>query len=270
MEPIRGKHMNTIIFYYTGTGNSLWSARLLADKLGDAKLLPLRDAYTLAAGEAEAVGFAFPVHMWGMPRPVVEFVEKVSLCPGTYLFALAVNAGQVSRTLLQMREILARRGLALAAGFDIVLPSNYIPWGGPGPVERRNARFENARAKLAEAAACISARGAGPVEKGPLWQRIIFSAIYKMTYKQVCRMDKDFWYDERCNACGICERICPAGNIVLKKDRPTWKHNCEQCLACIQWCPQEAIQFGKKTRAYERYHHPEIALPDMLVREPRP
>ena len=47
-------------------------------------------------------------------------------------------------------------------------------------------------------------------------------------------------------------------------DKPTWNHHCEQCLACIQWCPEEAIQYGKKTPQYERYHHPEIQLKDML------
>jgi ferredoxin len=256
--------MRTRIFYYTGTGNSLWSARVLAEKLGGAALLPMKSANALTASDAEAAGFVFPVHMWGIPRPVVEFIAKASLRPDAYLFALAVNAGQVSRTLVQMRELLARRGLKLAAGFSVVLPSNYIPWGGPGPLERRNARFADARAKLEEAARFIAGREPGPVERGPLWQRVVFTAIYNMTYKQVCRMDKDFWCDDRCNGCGVCERVCPAGNIELKKGRPAWKHNCEQCLACIQWCPQEAIQFGKKTPAYERYHHPEITLNDML------
>jgi len=256
--------MNTVIFYYSGTGNSLWSARQLAEKSGGARVRPMKDSEALAAGDAEAVGFVFPVHMWGVPGAVAEFVEKVALRPGTYLFAAAVNAGQVSRTLVQLREMLARRRLNLAAGFDIVLPSNYIPWGGPGPEERRAARIAAARAKLAEAAGLIANREAGPVEKGPLWQRIVFTAIYGLTFKQVHRMDRDFWCDEKCNSCGICVRVCPAGNIEMKKDRPAWKHLCQQCLACIQWCPQESIQFGKKTPAYERYHHPEITLQDML------
>ncbi|MDD8012074.1 MAG: EFR1 family ferrodoxin [Acidobacteriota bacterium] len=257
--------MKTVVFYYTGTGNSLWSARQLAEKLGGAKLLHMKCADALAAGEAEVVGFVFPVHVWGLPLPVVEFVKKLSLRPETYLFALAVNAGQVSRTLVQLQEMLARRGLKLAAGFDIVLPSNYIPWGGAAPAEKQQERFAAARARLEEAAACISAREAGPVEMGPLWQRIVFTAIYKMSFNQVHKMDKDFWCDDTCNACEICVRICPAGNIEMKKGRPAWKHQCEQCLACIQWCPQESIQFGKKTPAYERYRHPEVSLPDMIA-----
>ena len=257
--------MKTLIFYYTGTGNSLWSARLLAEGLADAKLCPMKHADTLAVGDADAVGFVFPVHMWGVPGPVMQFIEKLSLRPRVYLFALAVNAGQVSRTLIQLRGILAGRGLKLSAGFSIVLPSNYIPWGGPGPVARQNVRFDSARTKIAEAAACISGRKSGSIEKGPLWQRIVFTTIYKMTFKQVHKMDKDFWCDDKCNACGVCAQVCPAQNIELQEGKPVWQHHCEQCLACIQWCPQESIQFGKKTPTYERYHHPEVQLKDMIV-----
>ena len=257
--------MKTVIFYYSGTGNSLWSARLLAEKLGDATLLPMKQADALAAGDAEAVGFVFPVHVWGIPVPVVQFIEKLSLRPRVYLFALAVNAGQVSRTLVQLRGMLAKRGLKLAAGYSIVLPSNYIPWGGPGPAERQKKLFDGARLKITAAAECISEQRPGPVEKGPGWQRIVFTAIYKMTLKQVHKMDKDFWCDDKCNSCGVCVQVCPAGNIELKQGKPVWHHNCEQCLACIQWCPQESIQFGKKTPAYQRYHHPEITLKDILA-----
>jgi ferredoxin len=257
--------MKTAVFYYTGTGNSLWSARLLAEQLDDAKLLPMKKADVLAAGDAEAMGFVFPVHMWGIPGPVLQFLEKLVLKPDIYYFALAVNAGGVSRTLVQLREVMTMRGLKLAVGFSIVLPSNYIPWGGPGPVAKQNARFSGARAKIAEAAACIAGGRDGPIEKGPLWQRIVFTAIYKMTFKQVHKMDKDFWCDDKCNSCGICLKVCPAKNIILKSGKPAWQHGCEQCLACIHWCPQESIQYGKKTPAYERYHHPEIKLKDMMI-----
>lgn len=257
--------MKTVIFYYSGTGNSLWSARLLAEGLSNAKLCHMKQADALAAGDADAVGFVFPVHMWGVPGPVVQFIEKLSLRQETYLFALAVNAGQVSRTLIQLRGLLAGLGLKLAAGFDIVLPSNYIPWGGPGPFERRQALFAAAREKIKEAGNYIAGRQSGRIEKSPIWQRIFFTGIYKMTFKQVHKMDKDFWSDDKCNACGVCVQVCPAKNIELKKGKPVWQHRCEQCLACIQWCPQESIQFGKKTPGYERYHHPEIQLEDMIV-----
>ena len=102
------------------------------------------------------------------------------------------------------------------------------------------------------------------MEKGPLWQRILFTGIYNMSYSRVPEMDRSFWTDDKCNRCGICAKVCPADNITFTDGRPVWNKRCEQCFACLQWCPQEAIQSGKKTPKYDRYRHPEVALKDML------
>ncbi|HPT69609.1 MAG TPA: hypothetical protein PKW50_05625, partial [Syntrophomonas sp.] len=58
--------------------------------------------------------------------------------------------------------------------------------------------------------------------------------------------------------------VCPSNNIVMEDNKLVWQNHCEQCLACIEWCPQEALQYGKKTPAYKRYHHPEIKVRDLL------
>jgi len=256
--------MKTTIYYYTGTGNSLWTARTIADDIGNTDLVPMHAPRGGAAtADGDAVGLVFPVHMWGVPGLTLEFLKKMEKDPSRYYFAVAVNAGQVSRTLVQLRNLMRSYGLTLSAGYDIVLPSNYIPWGGPGPAEKLEALHRDAREKLKRIAPVIAARAAGPVEKGPLWQRIVFTALYRMTYGMVPKMDRDFWTDNKCNGCEICGRVCPVGNIVFESGKPAWQHRCEQCLACIQWCPQEAIQYGKKTPAYERYHHPEVKLKDM-------
>ncbi|WP_226377679.1 hypothetical protein [Citrifermentans bremense] len=62
----------------------------------------------------------------------------------------------------------------------------------------------------------------------------------------------------------MCERICPVSNVLLQAGKPVWHGNCEQCLACIQWCPAKCIQYGGKTKEYERYHHPEVMMRDVM------
>lgn len=261
--------MSSIIYYYTGTGNSLWTARALAEKLGDTELIPMHQMnHCLHKGSTDVVGLVFPVHMWGVPHLVRDFLRVMVKQPGAYYFAVAVNAGQVSRTLLQLKELMAQDGLTLYAGFDIELPSNYIPWGGPGPLAKQQELFCSAKEKIALASSYISDRKSGFIEKGPLWQRLIFTLIYKVTYKRMRTMDKNFNISGECSSCGICERVCPAGNILLQAEKPAWHGNCEQCLACIQWCQSKCIQYGDKTKNYERYHHPEVQVRD-VVRKPR-
>jgi len=263
--------METTICYLTGTGNSLWVARTLAQELGDAKLASIAD---WRQGNKEidlkVIGLVFPVHIWGVPYRIIQFVEELKALQPNYIFAIAVNAGQVANTLVQLKKVLKKNGLNLSAGFEITMPSNYIPWGGPGPKEKQNHRFEAAKKKISGIAAAIKGRDKAPVEKGPLWQRILFTLIYKISLPQIPKMDRKFWVDEKCNQCSICSKVCPSENITLQGGKPTWNHHCEQCFACLQWCPKEAIQYGKKTPQYERYHHPEVELKDVLRSRPSP
>ena len=260
--------MHTVIYHYTGTGNSLWTANALADKLGDTELIPMhRVNHGAHDSKADSVGLVFPVHFWGVPRLVRNFMQSMEKRPGVYYFAVAVNAGQVSRTLIQLKELMAKDGLTLAAGFDVKLPSNYIPWGGPGPEEVQRHLFNAATEKVNAAASYISSRKSGLLEKGPLWQRVLFTGLYKMTYNHLKTMDKKFQIDGACTSCRICERVCPVKNIVVQAGKPIWHGSCEQCLACIQWCPEACIQYGKKTKNYQRYHHPEVKLKDIIKAE---
>jgi ferredoxin len=257
--------LKTDLFYYTGTGNSLWTARVLAREIGDAQMIPIsRIPGEKIERQADGVGIIFPVHIWGVPRRVIAFLNVLVKDPSRYYFAVAVNAGQVAATLLQLKKLMSAKGLPLSSGFEIVMPSNYIPWGGPGPKDRQITRFTKAGEKIKTIADAVISRKQRPVERGPLWQNILFTGLNRLSFPHVPTMDKGFWVDEKCNSCGICKTVCPCGNIALKEGRPAWLHHCEQCLACIQWCPSEAIQYGKKTQRYERYHHPDVKLPDML------
>jgi ferredoxin len=256
--------MDATIFYYTGTGNSLWVARTIAHELGDALLVPVSECAERETVDSKTIGVVFPVHIWGVPAPVIRFVKTLRGSRPAYIFGCAVHAGQVSNTLVQLKKVMAGDGLPLSAGFEIRMPSNYIPWGGPGPQEKQHELFTIARNKISRVAVGIRGRAILPVERGPLWQRIVFTAFYNLSLSHVPGMDKKFWADDRCDACGICLRVCPASNITLREGKPLWNHRCEQCFACLQWCPQEAIQYGKRTPRYQRYHHPEVVLKDVL------
>ncbi len=69
---ISGLSTSTQLFFYTGTGNSLWTARTLAEELGNTGMLPMSWNHgDRVATRADAVGILFPVHMWGLPHRVI-------------------------------------------------------------------------------------------------------------------------------------------------------------------------------------------------------
>ena len=116
---------------------------------------------------ADKVGLILPVHIWGLPHGVIHFVNRLQIKRETYLFALAVNAGQIAATLLQLKKSMAKRGWSLAMGDSVVMPTNYIPWGGPGPLETQQRRFEGAHVKVKKIAESILRGERKDVEKGP-------------------------------------------------------------------------------------------------------
>lgn len=260
-----GQTTRKIIFYYTGTGNSLWIGRILAQGISNTELISILDwNANRHSTDYAVIGLIFPVHIWGVPRRVLSFLTLLKAMTPDYIFAVASNAGQVSNALVQLHKEMESKGLVLSSGWSVVMPSNYIPWEGPGPLEEQKKRFVEARIKLSAIAEKVCSRVKMPVEKGLLWQRILFTVLYKFTFPYVPKMDNKFWVNEECNQCGICVNICPTKNIKIQNEKIYWANNCEQCLACIQWCPQKALQYGKRTVAYTRYHHPEIKVKDLL------
>jgi ferredoxin len=204
--------MSTTLYYCTGTGNSLWLTRMLAKELGDAAIVPIpRLSDDAVKNQGDAVGIIFPVHIWGVPHPIIAFVNSLMNDPSRYYFAVAVNAGQVAATLLQLKKLIHAKGLTLSSGFEIAMPNNYIPWGGPGPKDKQILRFTKAEEKVRAIADVVSKREQRPVERGPLWQNILFTWLNRLAFPHVPSMDKSFWVDEKCNFCGICKTVCPCG-----------------------------------------------------------
>ena len=152
--------------FIPGTGNSLWVARQLASKLKGATIEFMPYPQKTFKVQADAVGIIFPVHIWGLPGRVIQFVNHLKVKPGTFLFAVAVNAGQPAATLLQLQRLMATRTLPLSLGYSIVLPSNYIPWGGPGPMDAQQKRFKEARGKIKSIADAVIRQERDKVDRG--------------------------------------------------------------------------------------------------------
>ncbi|HJJ36789.1 MAG TPA: EFR1 family ferrodoxin [Methanocorpusculum sp.] len=262
--------MHTIIYYFTGTGNSLAAARMLQEKIADTELVPI--AGLMQTGEkipvpaGIRVGVVYPMYCGGMPNIVVRFFEQVDFSNVSYLFTLITTGGQSNGNPLNPTKMACEKaGHALNGSWWVQMPDNYIPLEGAVPQEKQTAIFAAAQEKIAGIVASVEA-GDQVCEPEKLFGKLMRALGYNPFMKRMPSFDTKFTVSDACIKCHTCIRICPVGNIAVgENDLPSWQtHHCEGCLACLQFCPKQAISCGPKTVTRARYHHPAVTLPDML------
>jgi ferredoxin len=259
--------VNTIIYYFSGTGNSLKIAKDIAAQLGDTKLTRIQKPFKKPDLSADRIGIVFPCYMWGVPLVVKEFAQQLGAGPDKYIFAVSTYGGFQAGTLPMLAKALKAGGMKLSTGFGLRMPGNYTPMYGAIPEATQKKNFECAAGKIGNIVETVKAGKSVELDSNNWIINTLFSGlIYKGGSKKIRSADTKFHALDTCTKCGICAKVCPVENIKLVDGRPQWLGHCEQCLACLQWCPVEAIQLGKKTIGRKRYHHPDVKVNDFVAR----
>ncbi|MDP3564260.1 MAG: EFR1 family ferrodoxin [Methanoregula sp.] len=262
--------MNTVIYYFTGTGNSLAAAKKIAALLKDCELVPiasLQDTPGQITPVADRVGIVCPVYDAGIPVIVAEFAGRLTLSRAGYVFGIVTMARFGVSALHQLNRIFHKRqGRDLDAAFAVVMPGNFPPVGKSCRVEPGHPVLTAADARLAEIAGMIDKGLIAPPGFSPL-SSLIHLLSYGSFSRSVRGSDRAFSVSEACTSCGTCVKVCPVENLMMVRDRPSWLHHCECCCACLHFCPAEAIQLNvmQGTKGRGRYRHPDLKIEDMKV-----
>lgn len=254
-----------IIYYYSTTGNSLYVARELQKSLPDVELRSLVTAGQEEAPvvDADCVGFVFPMHYFGLPLQVEEFLQKLTLANSPYVFAVATcGVPYWGRPFIDMEKILAAKNCQVQAKWYVRLVSNYIPYRDIAADWRIAIRAWLAEKKIRKIAKAIAGR-----EHHDTWQLLkkFCQSYHDKWQARQQSIDENFQCDkEKCTACGLCEKICPRDNIKRPNGQPVWQHKCVECLGCLHICPVKAIDYGDITKGRKRYRHKEVKAADLL------
>lgn len=255
-----------MIFYFTGTGNSLEVARILAEETGDT-LVDIGHSYKhklfeFTLNAEEDIGFVFPTYTWSTPPIIDAFIshakffneEGEPFAPDYCYLVLTYGdfVGSTDRFFANLLE--EKQSMTLDAAFGVRSVGNHISLYDVPPRKKREALLESAREQAREVAREIDQKAQKTkVKRNPLG--IFFSSFTGQEEKP--RSTKEFYTLPTCTHCGNCAEVCPTNTVTLIDGKPRWAElGCTQCFACIHRCPPHAIQYGKKTEMRGRYINP--------------
>lgn len=258
--------MSVKIFYFSGTGNSFYVAKMLANHFLQntvESIAEYRNEPELVVNDEEIVIIS-PIYFYGIPHIVKDFLEHLKLTNVKYLsfiFTAEFPNGIAVKTL---EEICKRKKLAINSSFYLKMPTNYVINSKMLESDAIEAVLNKANKKLNRIINMIETKK-NYIEKDSKIYSILVNAekAYSEWETAFPEFDSRFIASGNCNRCKLCEKHCPVGNIVVQ-EKPIWNGGCEACLKCINICPRQAIQFDNRTEGRNRYFNPKIKVNEFI------
>lgn len=278
--------MSAILYFFTGSGNSLFVAGELQKRIPESELVPIvslleRD---VIESQAEIIGIIFPVHGLTLPVPVKKFVGKLRVNSNQYLFVVATRAGTWHNAFTEIDKTLKKRGKNLNACFTLNMASNNPKFKNFKPATLEElAHLEADVLKRLDSIQKIVVNRENVREKAedgmisPIGNVTKNLALFGMVLMERSRANNYFYANSKCVGCGTCEKACPSRKVKMIGNKPVWQRDvtCFFCYACVNYCPKKAVQIKSKiymksyTENNERYTHPYATAYDIANQKPR-
>ena len=267
------KKNRRIILYFTGTGNCLYIARQLAGKHAELLSIPQLMKQGRYEFEADEIGIVYPIYGHMPPYMVRHFIRKAKL-QAEYKFAVLTYGARKCDAVEIWDDISRKAGNVFDYINTIVMVDNWLP---NFDMNEQILIDKHIPENLQEITADLAERKRWhePVTEEERQMHRGFMQWTKLDPEVgfLMKSEKCFSVTDACIGCGACVSVCPRGNYELTSAGVKMSGDCEYCFACIQNCPQKAIQFrksengsfpnGTEVNPNARYRNEHISLMDI-------
>lgn len=254
-----------VVFYFSGTGNSLDVAKQAAAVFSDCRLESMAryiaQPYCI---QDDVIGFVCPVYCFDLPPLVQKFIAVLQAKP-EYCFGLVTMGGDQGRALKHMQLLLGQKEIQLDYADAIIMPDNFFV---TPPAKARTMLIE-ADQKLQSILTYLHDHRQDTTQcmEKTLWKYggVALCWWYMRNILNIEKLELDV---NKCISCGQCVKVCPVGNITMQDGKPVPGNQCATCFACVRWCPKHALKLGGKGASDKKnYVNPNINIQELFSQE---
>jgi len=255
--------MRNVIFCFSGTGNSFYTASKIANALTGTIVVNIRQNNEfIIPDNLERVGFVLPVYHWSIPNIAKRYIENLSLKSCPYYFGIITCGGIPVNAVNDLEEVLKKQGASLSYTKVHNNVSSYVAMYEPFPdIEKTLVKSKIELKTIIQDVQGYECNE--PQRKSVLKETL--RLIEKPFVRALPKKDKGFVVESSCTTCGLCEKLCPLSNIYMQNGKPCFKHQCTQCMSCVVYCPNKAINYKNKTVNRTKYHHPNVKANQLIA-----
>jgi len=243
-----------MVLYFTGTGNSKYVAEKIGSIIDDDVVnlfdrIKNKDYSTISSENSFVV--VCPTYAWQVPHIVKDYLLRTPLNGNKDIYFVLTCGDSIGNAYGYAKKIALQKGLNIKGVAKVIMPENYIAMFG-SPDNKTARKIIKKADNTIENIAKIIKDNKEISNKISLMDRVN-SSVVNIAFYGLCVKDSSFYYTDGCVSCGLCQQVCPLNNITIEKGKPKWSGNCTHCMACINHCPKEAIEYGKHSKGQNRY-----------------
>lgn len=242
------------ILYFTATGNCLYIAKSFSNEYYSIPKLMKEGRFDF---EDEKIGIIFPSYNNGVPIIVENFLSKAIL-KSNYIFGIATYGLFSGATTRHLLEIGKHNNIEFSYVNELLMTDNYLP-GFDMDKQLQKEPSKKIEENLNKIIMDIKE------EKKYIKKNAFITESIRILNKKFFtdnEFEKNYFVEDNCNGCKICEKVCPVDNIKVDK-KPSFMNNCQRCLACTHNCPQNAIRL-KNEKSRTRFINQNVTLKEII------
>jgi ferredoxin/flavodoxin len=248
------KSKRVCLAVFSGTGNTLTVAQSLAEALRelgrDVRLFPMESGEPFVCEPGAAVGIATTVACFSTYPTAWRFIDSLPPGEGREAFFLATMGGAGGGMQGPVRRVVENKGYKPVGSLIVAMPGNYA---NKTVDVAKNKKLEEKAARSAKKFAADLAGGESKCPEGiPAMSNFFaYLAHGRHPWNFFGRLFPLSVDRGKCDGCGVCETLCPEGNIKVTGKKASLGENCESCQRCAAFCHANAVHV--RGRPYVQY-----------------